>query len=53
MLTSVRDTVRGLKAGGKSLADVQAAKPSAAFDATWGKGMPPDDFVALVYNTLK
>jgi glyoxylase-like metal-dependent hydrolase (beta-lactamase superfamily II) len=54
MLTSVRDAVRRLKAAGKSLADVQAAKPSASFDAAWGKGMmPPDDFVALVYNTLR
>jgi len=32
---------------------VQASKPSAEFDAAWGKGMmPPADFVALVYNTL-
>jgi hypothetical protein len=39
---------------GKTLAEAQAAKPSAAFDAAWGKGMlPPDDFVALVYNTLR
>ena len=36
------------------LAQVQAAKPSAQFDAAWGKGMMgPDDFVALVYNTLR
>jgi glyoxylase-like metal-dependent hydrolase (beta-lactamase superfamily II) len=54
MLTSVRDAVRTLKAAGRSLADVQAAKPSASFDAGWGKGMMgPDDFVALVYNTLR
>jgi hypothetical protein len=32
---------------------VQAAKPTAEFDAVWGKGMmPPDNFVALVYGTL-
>jgi glyoxylase-like metal-dependent hydrolase (beta-lactamase superfamily II) len=54
MLTGVRDTVRSLKASGKSLADVQAAKPSAAFDAAWGKGMmAPDAFVELVYSTLR
>jgi glyoxylase-like metal-dependent hydrolase (beta-lactamase superfamily II) len=53
MLTGVRDAVLKLKAGGKTLAEVQAAKPSAPFDADWGKGgMGPDDFVALVYNTL-
>ena len=38
VLTTVRDRVRTAKAAGKSLADVQAAKPSAEFDATWGKG---------------
>jgi len=54
MMTGVRDKVRALKASGKSLADVQAAKPSAEFDGAWGKGgMAPDDFVALVYNTVK
>jgi cyclase len=53
MLTTVRDRVQTQKAAGKSLTNVQAAKPSAEFDAAWGKGMmPPDDFVALVYNTL-
>jgi glyoxylase-like metal-dependent hydrolase (beta-lactamase superfamily II) len=54
MLTTIRDTVRTAKKAGKTLAEVQAAKPSAPFDAAWGKGMlPPDDFVALVYNTLR
>lgn len=54
MLTGVRDGVQKLKAAGKTLAEVQAAKPSAPFDASWGKGrMPPDDFVGLVYNTLR
>jgi cyclase len=54
MLTGVRDGVLTLKTAGKTLADVQAAKPSARFDAAWGKGrIPPDDFVALVYNTLR
>ncbi len=53
MLTTVRDRVRTQKGAGRTLAEVQAAKPSAEFDAVWGKGMmPPDNFVALVYNTL-
>jgi glyoxylase-like metal-dependent hydrolase (beta-lactamase superfamily II) len=53
MLTTVRDRVGKLKAAGKSLADVQAAKPSSEFDEAWGKGrLGPNDFVALVYNTL-
>ena len=34
----VRDAVQKLKAAGKTLAEVQAAKPSAQFDAAWGKG---------------
>lgn len=54
MLSAVRDRVQTDKKAGKTLAEVQAAKPSAAFDASWGKGMMgPDDFVALVYSTLR
>ena len=54
MLTSIRDAVRALKSSGKSLADVQAAKPSKAFDAAWGKGrMTPDAFVEIVYSTVR
>lgn len=53
MLVAVRDRVQKLKTSGRSLKDAQAAKPTASFDAVWGKGfMMPDDFVALVYNTL-
>jgi cyclase len=53
MLTSIRDRVQKEKKAGKTLAEVQAAKPSAEFDAAWGKGrMQPDAFIALVYNTL-
>ncbi|HEX9366262.1 MAG TPA: MBL fold metallo-hydrolase [Vicinamibacterales bacterium] len=54
MLTTIRDRVQKEKKAGKSLADVQAAKPSADFDAAWGKGkMAPDAFLALVYNTVR
>jgi glyoxylase-like metal-dependent hydrolase (beta-lactamase superfamily II) len=53
MLATIRDRVGGLKASRKSLAETQAAKPSAEYDAQWGNGfMKPDDFVALVYATL-
>ena len=53
MLATVRDRVRAQKHGGKTLADVQAAKPSAEFDAAWGKGMmSADAFIALVFSTL-
>lgn len=54
MLSTMRDRVGAAKTAGKTLAEVKAAKPSASFDAAWGKGfMAPDDFVALVYNTLR
>jgi glyoxylase-like metal-dependent hydrolase (beta-lactamase superfamily II) len=50
MLAAVRDKVRAQKAKGATLEQVQAAKPTAEFDAQWGKGMMgPDAFVALVY----
>ena len=53
MLAAIRDKVGALKSSGKTLADVQAAKPSAAFDADWGKGfMNAEAFVGLVYSTL-
>jgi cyclase len=53
MLATVRDSVAKLKTSGQSLEQVQAAKPTAQFDEAWGKGfIPPNDFVALVYNTL-
>ena len=54
MLSAMRDRIAAEKKAGKTLAEVKAAKPSASFDAAWGKGfMAPDDFVALVYNTLR
>jgi glyoxylase-like metal-dependent hydrolase (beta-lactamase superfamily II) len=53
MLATIRDRVRAQKTKGATLEQVQAAKPSAEFDAAWGKGMmQPNDFLALVYNTL-
>ena len=53
VLATIRDRVRTQKGAGRTLAEVQGAKPSAEFDAAWGKGMiGPNDFIALVYNTL-
>jgi cyclase len=53
MLATVRDRVAKLKKSGQTVEQVVAAKPSADLDATWAKGMmAPDDFVAIVYNTL-
>jgi glyoxylase-like metal-dependent hydrolase (beta-lactamase superfamily II) len=54
MMVTVRDRVEKLKASGRSVQDVVAAKPTAELDATWGKGfIQPNDFVATVYNTLR
>jgi glyoxylase-like metal-dependent hydrolase (beta-lactamase superfamily II) len=53
VIATIRDRVRELKRSKKTLAQVQAARPSAQFDGKWGKGMmSPNDFIALVYNTL-
>ena len=51
MLKGVRDAIKPLI--GKPLAEVQAAKPTAPWDAKWGQGsMKPDRFVEVVYNSL-
>jgi glyoxylase-like metal-dependent hydrolase (beta-lactamase superfamily II) len=53
VLAGIRDRVKGLVAQGKTLDQVVAAKPTAQWDATWGKGfMKPDVFVSFVYRSL-
>lgn len=53
MLLDVRAKVAGLIKQGKTLAEVQAAKPSAKWDADWGKGfLTPEQFVGIVYESL-
>ena len=53
MLKGVRNAVYQLIKKRKGLADIQAAKPTATWDAKWGQGsMKPDRFVELVYNDL-
>lgn len=53
MLVGVRDNVATLKKQGKSLSEVIAAKPSAAYDAKWGGFViDPAFFTRLVYNGL-
>jgi glyoxylase-like metal-dependent hydrolase (beta-lactamase superfamily II) len=53
MLAKVRDRVAPLAKAGKSLDQVLAAKPTAEFDASWGKGfLKPEQFVAIVYSSL-
>jgi glyoxylase-like metal-dependent hydrolase (beta-lactamase superfamily II) len=53
MLVAVRDKVAALKSQGKSLEEVIAAKPTAAFDAKWGRFViGPEFFTRLVYEGL-
>ncbi|HRC86077.1 MAG TPA: MBL fold metallo-hydrolase [Thermoanaerobaculia bacterium] len=53
MLAAVRDNVAKLVAAGKSEADVLAAKPTAAFDETWGKGfLKPEVFTQIVFASV-
>ena len=53
MLATVRDNVAMLKQQGKSLDEVIAAKPSAAFDDQWGRFViDPAHFIRLVYAGL-
>jgi glyoxylase-like metal-dependent hydrolase (beta-lactamase superfamily II) len=53
LLSAVRDKVAALKAAGASEAEVVGKKPTAEFDAAWGKGfMSGADFTGIVYRTL-
>jgi glyoxylase-like metal-dependent hydrolase (beta-lactamase superfamily II) len=53
MLVHIRDNVTALKRQGKSLEEIIAAKPSAAYDAKWGGFViNPTFFTRLVYNSL-
>jgi glyoxylase-like metal-dependent hydrolase (beta-lactamase superfamily II) len=53
MLVSVRGNVSRLKRQGKTLDEVLAAKPTAAFDAKWGGFViDPAFFTRLVFNSL-
>lgn len=50
MLVSVRDRVHTLVTSGATLEQILAAKPTAAFDADWGRGfIKPDDFVRFAF----
>jgi glyoxylase-like metal-dependent hydrolase (beta-lactamase superfamily II) len=51
MLVAIRDNVARLKQQGRSLDEAIAAKPTAAFDATWGQFViKPAFFTRLVYE---
>jgi glyoxylase-like metal-dependent hydrolase (beta-lactamase superfamily II) len=50
MLVAIRAKVAALKKQGRSLDEVLAAKPTAAYDAKWGSFVPPDLFTKVVYD---
>jgi len=51
MLVAIRDKVAFLKKQGKSLEEIVAAKPTAAYDAKWGGFViTPSFFAELVYS---
>lgn len=51
MLVAVRGKVAALKAQGKTLGEVEAARPTAQFDAKWGRSVIDGQlFTALVYR---
>jgi glyoxylase-like metal-dependent hydrolase (beta-lactamase superfamily II) len=53
MLKGVRDAVKRGIVDGRTVDQVVASKPSAAYDATWGGGfLSPEDFVRIVYASL-
>jgi hypothetical protein len=53
MLAGVREKVSALVGQKKTLAEVIAAKPTAPWDAKYGRGaMSPDRFVESVYASL-
>jgi len=53
MLVTVRNKVAALKQQGKSLDEIVAAKPTAAFDAKWGNFVfSGDQFTRMVYVGL-
>jgi len=53
MLVTVRDRIKQGVAAGRTLEQVQASKPTAEFDATWGNGrITPTMFVEVLYQNL-
>ena len=53
MLVASRDAVAALVKAGKTLDEVKAAKPTAAYDEKWGKGfVKPDVWATLLYTDL-
>ncbi len=53
MMVALRDRVKPMVAAGKTLAEVQAAKPMQEFDEKWGKAfIKPDQILVIAYESL-
>jgi cyclase len=53
VIATVRDRIKQAVAAGRTLEQVQAAKPTAEFDAVWGNGrITPTLFVEVLYQDL-
>jgi glyoxylase-like metal-dependent hydrolase (beta-lactamase superfamily II) len=53
MLREFRDIIAREIAAGRTLEEIQAAKPTASLDEKWGSGaFPPDTFTEIVYRSL-
>jgi len=54
MIVDIRDQIRSMIAAGKTLDDVMAARPTARYDAQWGReaSWTADDFIPIVYAEL-
>jgi hypothetical protein len=51
VLATIRERIAALKGEGKSLGEIVAAKPTAAYDAKWGTGFVNGEFFTkLVYK---
>jgi hypothetical protein len=53
MVATVGTRIRDAARAGKSLEEVQALKPTADYDATWGKGfITPQRFTEMIYRNV-
>ncbi len=53
MLINLRDKISKHISEGKTLKEIQTAKPTQEFDEKWGHGfLSPDQFVQILYNDL-
>jgi cyclase len=54
MLATISGRIKDQIRAGRKLEEVVASKPTAEFDAVWGKGfLPPDKFVEMLYKNLQ